>query len=131
MPEGLAQHMAPRARRISLTPLIDMIFVLLLFFMLSSTFSQLGEIDLAVAAGGQAERPAQAPVFVQLGPDLLRLNGQETTMETFVDALDPFSGPEGGGLVLVSLLPEVTAQRLTDLLALLRGQTAWQLQVLE
>lgn len=43
---------APRSRRaISLTPLIDVVFILLLFFMLSSQFLRLRQIELPMAAG--------------------------------------------------------------------------------
>jgi biopolymer transport protein ExbD len=35
-----------------MTSLIDVIFLLLLFFMLSSTFSRFGEVELTAAAGG-------------------------------------------------------------------------------
>ena len=43
-------------RRASITSLIDVIFLLLLFFMLASTFSKFSEIDIAVAsAAGRSE----------------------------------------------------------------------------
>ncbi len=37
----------PARRRISLTPLIDVIFLLLMFFMLSSTFARFADLDVA------------------------------------------------------------------------------------
>lgn len=44
----LLQH--PRKSRISLTPLIDVVFILLLFFMLSSSFIQWRAVDLQPAS---------------------------------------------------------------------------------
>ena len=41
-----------RRQAISLTPLIDVVFILLLFFMLSSTFMQWRQVDLSVAQVG-------------------------------------------------------------------------------
>lgn len=45
-----------RLVRVSLTPLIDVVFILLLFFMLSSQFQKLFELQLLV----QASQPASA-----------------------------------------------------------------------
>lgn len=109
-----------RRRRLSLTSLIDVIFLLLLFFMLSSTFTRFAEVELTAAAAG-AGTTAEPPVFVQLRPDAITLNGDRVTL----DALGPALATEGEGgaerPVLVSMSPEVTAQRLTDLLVVLRG----------
>ena len=69
-------------RRLSMTPLIDVIFLLLLFFMLSSTFSTFGEIELSQAAGGSETAEAVTErVFVQLGAERLMLNGEPSTLE--------------------------------------------------
>jgi len=35
--------------RISLTPVIDVVFILLIFFMLASNFNKIGEIDMDIA----------------------------------------------------------------------------------
>lgn len=56
------QPEAPRVRRnlISLTPLIDVVFILLVFFMLASSFAQWRTADVQVAesgAAGQDPRP--------------------------------------------------------------------------
>ena len=49
-------------RRLGLTPLIDVIFLLLLFFMLSSTFSRFSQVPVegGAAGGGTGNRPAQS-----------------------------------------------------------------------
>lgn len=110
-----------RRRRLSMTPLIDIIFLLLLFFMLSSTFSRFSEVEISAAGAGGAEAGETGLSFLQLGQDSLRLNGRDVELGTLSDA---FSGvaPEADTLrVLVSLRAEVTAQRLTDLLVVLRG----------
>lgn len=108
-------------RRMSMTPLIDVIFLLLLFFMLSSTFSRFSEIELSSAAtGGNADER----LFVQLGPTRVVLNGQPLSLEELFDQVQ-------AGQVLVSLDPGTTAQRLVDLLVPLRGREGLTVRVLE
>ena len=111
-----------RRRALSLTPLVDVIFLLLLFFMLTSTFSRYGEIEIAAASGG-GSNPADRMQFLQLGEDRLRLAGQEVAMSAL-------SGRLAGATLLVSLDGEVRAQRLIDLMAVLRGVPDLSLTVL-
>jgi len=108
-----------------MTPLIDVIFLLLLFFMLSSTFSSYGEIELSQATAGAA--PTGTPserVFVQLGAARLVLNGAPV-------ALDELAARVEAGQVLVSLDADASAQRLVDLLVRLRGRDGLSVMVLE
>ncbi len=114
-----------RRRTVSLTALIDVVFLLLLFFMLTSTFSTFGEIELNRPTGGQTQ--SETPVertFLQLGADRLTLNGTPTDLAALTDQLSE-------GLVLVNLDEDVTSQRLVDLLALLRGRSELTVLVLE
>jgi len=46
-----------RKNMISLTPLIDVVFILLLFFMLSSTFSRWHQIALQTPASSESQTP--------------------------------------------------------------------------
>ncbi|GGB96723.1 hypothetical protein GCM10011352_23560 [Marinobacterium zhoushanense] len=50
--------------RISLTPLIDVVFILLLFFMLSSSFSQWRQLDLPIPTAAKAD--AREVILVRL-----------------------------------------------------------------
>lgn len=72
-----------RRRRsiISLTSLIDVIFLLLLFFMLSSTFSRYSQLDLGVAGtgGGGGQQPRLLISIPEGG--LMRLNGRPTRLD--------------------------------------------------
>ena len=102
-----------RARRLSLTPLVDVIFLLLMFFMLSSTFSRLAEIELAGAGTGLP--PAESPRFLRLTEDRMTLNGRPVAAEEVAAAL------RGTPALLLSVDDTATAQRLADLLTLVRG----------
>lgn len=102
-----------------MTSLIDVIFLLLLFFMLSSTFTRFAEVDLTAGAPGGAGSETR-PVFLQLEPDRLRLNGEDLALDAVPDALRARLDGAGKLPLLVSLHGAVSAQRLTDLLAVLR-----------
>ena len=104
-----------------MTSLIDVIFLLLLFFMLSSTFSKFSEIDLIAAGSSSAASSDRPPLFLRLSPDGLSLNGAEVTLTTLDDALTPEADSDTPRVLIVALADGVTAQRLTDLLVVLRG----------
>lgn len=120
--------LVPPARRgsLSLTSLIDVIFLLLLFFMLTSTFTRLGELELTPGTPGSAAA-GQPPVFVSLMPEVLQVNTREIPLDDLAAHLADLAGE--GGMVLVALAEGVQAQRLVDLLAALRG-APYQIRVL-
>ena len=69
--ESTLRHRRP----LSLTSLIDVIFLLLLFFMLSSTFTRFSEVRIAggpAAVSAAAERP---DILVRLSADGWAVNG--------------------------------------------------------
>lgn len=51
-------------RLIGLTPLIDVVFILLLFFMLTSSFIQWQSLDLMVASGNPGEGSDEPPLML-------------------------------------------------------------------
>ena len=120
-----------RRRPITLTPLIDIIFLLLLFFMLSSTFTRFAELPL-MNAGGRAGEGGPPPLFLQLTADGLRLNGAALTLDALPAALAEVEPTAGDAQVtlLVTLDGAVTSQELVDLLVVLRGRTWLAVSVL-
>lgn len=102
-----------------MTSLIDVIFLLLLFFMLSSTFTRFAEVDLTAGGPGGAASDTR-PLFLQLEPDRLRLNGEDLTLDALPGALRGRLAGADKLPLLVSLGGTVSAQRLTDLLVVLR-----------
>ncbi|SFD78138.1 outer membrane transport energization protein ExbD [Roseivivax sediminis] len=103
-----------------MTSLIDVIFLLLLFFMLTSTFSKFSEVELTAAARGSAADNDSPPLFLQLGADDVRLNGEAVALDALPGTLGAETA-ETPRVLLVALRDGVTAQRLTDLLVALRG----------
>ncbi len=116
-------------RRLQMTPLIDVIFLLLLFFMLTSTFSKFSEVSLTAAGAGASVQSGAKPLFLQLGADDLALNGESLTLADLTAS--PLKGAEAGTTLLVSLRAGVNAQRLTDLLVVLRRLPSLRVMVLE
>jgi biopolymer transport protein ExbD len=111
-----------------MTSLIDVIFLLLLFFMLTSTFSKFSELEIAAAGSGPAAPGEAKPFFLELGTDTLRLNGDDLGLADLDASALGQAAP--GTVLLVSLGAQVDAQRLTDLLAALRGLPALRVSVL-
>ena len=88
-----------RSGRVSLTPMIDVVFLLLIFFMLVSRFG----IDsvLPVFAGDQAGGKWQgAPRLVEIGPAAVRLNGIATPLALLADKLLILMPDDGAPVVL-------------------------------
>ena len=76
---------AGRRRRrplISLTPLIDVVFILLVFFMLASSFLDWRSIDLnAPGRAGSSQPSMVGAMLVEVRTDGLRLSGESITVD--------------------------------------------------
>lgn len=69
---------SPKTRRKpSLTPMIDVVFLLLVFFMLASRFGVDAVLPLPLAAGGGTY--TGPPRLIDVAPDATQLNGQPVT----------------------------------------------------
>ncbi|WP_102884542.1 ExbD/TolR family protein [Phaeobacter inhibens] len=112
-----------------MTSLIDVIFLLLLFFMLTSTFSKFGEIEL-MAAGRGADTAERQMLFIKLGEDSLTLNAQPADLSRIADLIRLHPQAGDGHLVLISPSEAASSQRLVDLLSQLRQVTDLQAVVL-
>ncbi|WP_199178554.1 ExbD/TolR family protein [Acidimangrovimonas sediminis] len=89
-----------RPRRPNLTPMIDVVFLLLVFFMLASRFANDTTIPLATAtaAGGEAAAPLRL-VEVAAG-GALTLNGAPVTQEGLPAALGAIDKDSDAPVVL-------------------------------
>jgi biopolymer transport protein ExbD len=103
-------------RRISLTPMIDVVFLLLVFFMLAARFGQEQAIPIAPGAGaGRWEGP---PRLVDVLPEGQRLNGVPVTPEGLVAGLAPLV-TEAGDPVVLRPRDGASLQRLVDVMEVL------------
>ncbi|MBL4725342.1 MAG: biopolymer transporter ExbD [Rhizobiaceae bacterium] len=71
-----------RGRRLSLTSLIDVIFLLLLFFMLSSTFTKYSEVEITGGSSGFNASSLRPDIMINLTKAGWRINGVQISNET-------------------------------------------------
>jgi biopolymer transport protein ExbD len=123
---------SPRARRrlISLTPLIDVVFILLIFFMLASNLVDWRrlEMDAPVATGSGDAMPGSW--LVRVRPDALDLNARTIDTATLRDRVSSRIDAEPEQRILVQTAPDVSLQRLIDIIDLLREAGASRLTLL-
>lgn len=115
-------------RPVTLTPLIDIIFLLLLFFMLSSTFTRFAEVPLVNTGGGAID--SASPLFVQLRAEDVTVNGASMSLDAALPVLEELAAGNRATL-LVTVADEVTSQRLVDLLTAMRSVPHLAVSVLE
>lgn len=80
-------------RALSMTPLIDIIFLLLLFFMLSSTFLKFSHIDVAGGKVGERALSRSIPdIIVRVDKDgAVDVNGQSISGPVLVETLQSYA----------------------------------------
>lgn len=91
-------------RQIPLTPLIDVIFLLLLFFMLSSTFLKFAEVDVAAASGasGSAADAGDIALLKLRFDGTLALDARTVAAAELSGALETLAGEGIGRLILTA-----------------------------
>ncbi|MEM7176512.1 MAG: biopolymer transporter ExbD [Pseudomonadota bacterium] len=108
----------PRRRRltISLTPLIDVVFILLVFFMLASSFLDWRSIRLESGQAGGATPGVVGALMVTISPDGLRLSGLGVTRDQLAGRLAPSLAEDPGRRIAIRPTGGVDMQRLVKLL---------------
>ena len=121
-----------KRRGASITSLIDVIFLLLLFFMLASTFSRQAEIELISGLEGAAMAQAVETQVLRLviSADGLTLDGQAVSDG---DLSASISALIIGSRTILAVDPgeDVTTQRLIDVLLSLRTVDGVEVQIVE
>jgi len=117
-----------RARRLNMTPMIDVVFLLLVFFMLASSFDRDVAIRIGVVGGGGAI--SGPPRLIDIAPERLRLNGRIVPIEDMAAALDQVVSARADTIVLRPS-GEVELQRLVDVMSALDDQGFTALVLLE
>lgn len=94
------QLSAPQPRRRpSLTPMIDVVFLLLVFFMLASRFGAEVAIDLPLAAA--SAKPYQGPPrLIDIRPEGLALNGAAMDVDELLAAMGPMMLSHDDAIIL-------------------------------
>lgn len=103
-----------------MTSLIDVIFLLLLFFMLSSTFSKFADVELSASGGRSSPAQTTVPAFLKLTADRVLLNGVEFGMDALAGEIERLQASSRINAVLMSVDETANAQQLVDMLLILR-----------
>jgi biopolymer transport protein ExbD len=125
---GTLRFDLPRGRRralLSLAPLIDVTFILLIFFMLVTQFDRFAPLQLVL--GQKRDAPLQPPrrqgagagtLTLEIGADgALRLDGRNAvTIEALPAILTARTAGEAEPLIAIDPEPEVPLQQLLDVL---------------
>jgi biopolymer transport protein ExbD len=105
-------------RRPSLTPMIDVVFLLLVFFMLVAQFGRDAALPLATAGGGAGwDGP---PRLVEIAPEGIALNGRAVAEDGLAAALAPLVESPADPVVLRPVAG-ADLQRLADVAETLRA----------
>ena len=121
-----------RRRRPSLTPMIDVVFLLVIFFMLVARFGVDKVIDINLpSALGHNSQYQGAPRLVEIkSGNIVSLNGSEITLDQLSNNLSELM-PSPNALVILRSSAEANTQDLLDVLLYLKSEKITNVSVLE
>jgi biopolymer transport protein ExbD len=117
-----------RRRRLSLTSLIDVIFLLLLFFMLSSTFTRFAEVEIAAGRAASAAASPRPDILVRLSDETWKVNGIELTAAEAIVELQRLT-EAGASKAVLLVRGEITSQTLVSAVERISRETSLTLSV--
>ena len=121
-----------RRRRPSLTPMIDVVFLLLIFFMLVARFGVDKVIDINLpSALGHNSQYQGAPRLVEIkSGNIVSLNGSEIPLDQLSNNLRELM-PSPNALIILRSSAEANTQDLLDVLLYLKSEKITNVSVLE
>ena len=105
-------------RKPSLTPMIDVVFLLLVFFMLASRFGMDSAIQMPLASAG--DNYTGPPRVVGILPESLTLNGVVIAQDDLATALEALTEKKTDTIILRGK-EDATLQRLIDVSEVLKA----------
>ena len=120
-----------RRRRPSLTPMIDVVFLLLIFFMLVARFGVDKVIDInLLSALGQSSQYEGAPRLVEIkSGNTVSLNGTQISLDQLSSKLSQLM-PSPNALIILRSSAEANTQDLLDVLLYLKSEKINNVSVL-
>lgn len=105
-----------RRRLISLTPLIDVVFILLVFFMLASSFVDWRSIELKLAGQQRTDATEDAALVISIEADgMLKLAGESMMDSQLVDRVGLALADNQSRLITIRAAEGVALQRSVDI----------------
>ena len=118
-------------RSISLTPLIDVVFLLLVFFMLASTFLKFGTVKLETAGSAGSVVDASKVVLVHVeGSQRYKINGVSTPRRELTESVNRLVD-QGQRNVVVVVRDRASVDDLVQALQRLRRSQAPSVRIVE
>ena len=108
--------------------MIDVVFLLLVFFMLASRFDAPTVVEVALATGGTEYRGP--PRLVDIGPEDVRLNGASVPEQSLADEISKLMETPDD-IVVLRGRDGASVQRSIDILMMLRSDGITSLTVVE
>ena len=120
-----------RRRRPSLTPMIDVVFLLLIFFMLVARFGVDKVIDINLpSALGQSSQYEGVPRLVEIkSGNIVSLNGTQISLDQLSSKLSQLM-PSPNALIIVRSSAEANTQDLLNVLLYLKSEKIMNVSVL-
>ena len=117
----------PRPVSISLTPLIDVVFILLLFFMLTSSFIQWRAVDLPLSTESHNQTGSEGS---SLAPDIIvvRADGEIEFRRRRL-SVDQLAGLDQNAVFVLKAEPESSLQQIMRVLDQLTSQGITQVSL--
>lgn len=103
-----------KRRRLGLTPMIDVVFLLLVFFMLAARFGGMTQLPLSAATSGSAAYEGP-PRLLSLSEGGIQLNGQDVSLSELSERLPPRMTNQDD-VILLSAKAGATTQQLVTVL---------------
>lgn len=116
LPSRLAATEIRRRSLISLTPLIDVVFILLVFFMLASSFLDWRSVRLDPPATAGRGHAFDGSMLIDVRSDSLRLSGETMPLDAIAQRLADVVRDRPDQVVIVRPAEDVTLQRALDVL---------------
>ena len=107
-------------RRPSLTPIIDVVFLLLVFFMLASTFNVDKKVNLLSEIMNGSSNYDENPRLIEIKSDKLLINGVETDDNVAIKRLEEIT-QDLSQIIIVKVLAGTSTQRMLDVIELLKS----------
>ncbi len=110
---------------LGMAPLIDVVFLLLLFFMLTSTFTDPQAIDLTLPTSSSGNDAPETPIAVAIDDGgVVFLNGESVTLDALEAAIAEQLGADADDTVTLSSDDDVRVQRMVDVIDRIRAAGA-------
>lgn len=115
---------------LSLTPLIDVVFLLLVFFMLTSSMVKIKTIDLDLPDSNSADQLPDKPINISLNKDLkLYLDDLEISREALKQKVTNLTEANTDQNILLSVDSTVPSQEMITVMDIIRNSGRTKLSI--